>query len=47
MSGIPLDAVYGPEDGEFPGQYPYTRVPYASMYRSKQWTLRMLACFGT
>lgn len=47
MSGIPLDAVYGPEDGEFPGQYPYTRGPYASMYRSKQWTMRMFAGFGT
>ena len=31
MSGVPLDAVYGPDDGEFPGQYPYTRGPYASM----------------
>ena len=27
MSGIPLDGVYGPDDGEFPGQYPYTRGP--------------------
>ena len=27
MSGIPLDPVYGPDDGEFPGQYPYTRGP--------------------
>ncbi len=24
MSGVPLDAVYGPEDTEHPGQYPYT-----------------------
>lgn len=47
MSGIPLDAVYGPADGEFPGQYPYTRGPYASMYRSKLWTMRMFAGFGT
>jgi methylmalonyl-CoA mutase N-terminal domain/subunit len=47
MSGIPLDAVYGPEDGEFPGQYPYTRGPYASMYRSRIWTMRMFAGFGT
>ncbi len=35
MSGIPLEPVYGPDDGEFPGQYPYTRGPHASMYRSK------------
>jgi methylmalonyl-CoA mutase N-terminal domain/subunit len=47
MSGVPLDAVYGPDDGEFPGQYPYTRGPYASMYRSKLWTMRMFAGFGT
>jgi methylmalonyl-CoA mutase N-terminal domain/subunit len=47
MSGIPLDPVYGPDDGEFPGQYPYTRGPYASMYRSKLWTMRMFAGFGT
>jgi methylmalonyl-CoA mutase N-terminal domain/subunit len=47
MSGIPLDAVYGPDDGEFPGQYPFTRGPYASMYRSKLWTMRMFAGFGT
>jgi methylmalonyl-CoA mutase N-terminal domain/subunit len=47
MSGIPLDAVYGPDDGDFPGEYPYTRGPYASMYRSKLWTMRMFAGFGT
>ena len=47
MSGIELDGVYGPDDGEFPGQYPYTRGPYASMYRSKLWTMRMFAGFGT
>jgi methylmalonyl-CoA mutase N-terminal domain/subunit len=47
MSGIPLEPVYGPADGEFPGVYPYTRGPYASMYRSKLWTMRMFAGFGT
>ena len=47
MSGIPLEPVYGPADGDFPGQYPYTRGPYASMYRSKLWTMRMFAGFGT
>src|SRR4051812_14575636 len=47
MSGIPVDAVYGPNDGEHPGQYPYTRGPHASMYRSKLWTMRMFAGFGT
>ena len=47
MSGIPLEAVYGTDDGEFPGLFPYTRGPYASMYRSKLWTMRMFAGFGT
>src|SRR5215471_13287076 len=47
MSGVPLEPVYGPDDGEFPGQWPYTRGPYASMYRSKLWTMRMFAGFGT
>ncbi|HUF83203.1 MAG TPA: methylmalonyl-CoA mutase family protein, partial [Acidimicrobiia bacterium] len=47
MSGVPVEPVYGPDDGEFPGQWPYTRGPYASMYRSKLWTMRMFAGFGT
>jgi methylmalonyl-CoA mutase N-terminal domain/subunit len=47
MSGVPVEPVYGPDDGEFPGVEPYTRGPYASMYRSKLWTMRMFAGFGT
>ena len=47
MSGIPIEPVYGPDDGEFPGVFPYTRGPYASMYRSRLWTMRMFAGFGT
>ena len=47
MSGVPLEPVYGPDDAEFPGVYPYTRGPYASMYRSRLWTMRMFAGFGT
>ena len=49
MSGVPLEPVYGSADGsgEYPGVYPYTRGPYASMYRSKLWTMRMFAGFGT
>ena len=45
MSGIPVDPVYG--DDLFPGQYPYTRGIYPSMYRSRLWTMRMFAGFGT
>jgi methylmalonyl-CoA mutase N-terminal domain/subunit len=47
LSGIPLEPVYGPDDGELPGVYPFTRGPYASMYRSKLWTMRMFAGYGT
>jgi methylmalonyl-CoA mutase N-terminal domain/subunit len=47
MSGVPLDPVYGPDDGEFPGLFPYTRGVHASMYRSRLWTMRMFAGFGT
>src|SRR5437588_10701106 len=47
MSGVPLGPVYGPDGDPYPGQWPYTRGPYASMYRSKLWTMRMFAGFGT
>ncbi len=45
MSGIPVDGVYG--DAPYPGQYPYTRGIHASMYRSRLWTMRQFAGFGT
>ena len=47
MSGVPVAPVYGPAGGEQPGAYPFTRGPYPSMYRSKLWTMRMFAGFGT
>jgi methylmalonyl-CoA mutase N-terminal domain/subunit len=31
----------------FPGQYPYTRGVYPTMYRGQLWTMRMFAGFGT
>jgi methylmalonyl-CoA mutase, N-terminal domain len=45
MSGVPVDALYG--DPPYPGAYPYTRGVYPSMYRSRLWTMRMFAGFGT
>jgi len=45
MSGVPVDAVYG--DAPYPGQYPYTRGLHAAGYRSRLWTMRMFAGFGT
>jgi len=55
MSGKPIRASYGPDDvtGDFdekigePGQYPFTRGPYESMYRGRNWTMRQFAGFGT
>jgi methylmalonyl-CoA mutase N-terminal domain/subunit len=47
MSGVSLEPVYGPPEAELPGQFPYTRGPYASMYRSRLWTMRQFAGFGT
>lgn len=38
-------AVAGPK--ESPGEYPYTRGVYPTMYRSRLWTMRMYAGFGT
>jgi methylmalonyl-CoA mutase N-terminal domain/subunit len=55
LSGHPVKPLYGPEDapanpeeslGE-PGSYPFTRGPYASMYRGRLWTMRQFAGFGT
>jgi methylmalonyl-CoA mutase, N-terminal domain len=55
-SGTPFQALYGPKDlagfdadhalGE-PGQYPYTRGIYPSMYTTRPWTMRQYAGFGT
>ncbi len=45
MSGVPVEPIYG--DGPYPGQYPFTRGIYPSMYRSRMWTMRMFAGFGT
>ncbi len=35
------------EDIGFPGRYPFTRGPYPTMYRSRNWTMRQIAGFGT
>ena len=53
-SGIPLKRVYTAldtmsvplEDIGLPGQYPYTRGPYPTMYRARPWTIRQVAGFG-
>ncbi len=35
------------EDIGLPGQYPFTRGPYPTMYRGRFWTMRQIAGFGT
>ncbi|WP_375453940.1 methylmalonyl-CoA mutase family protein [uncultured Methylobacterium sp.] len=42
------DAAQTPlEDIGLPGRYPFTRGPYPTMYRSRTWTMRQIAGFGT
>ncbi|PZM93000.1 MAG: methylmalonyl-CoA mutase [Actinobacteria bacterium] len=54
-SGFPIKPVYGAEDlpeeldtrlGR-PGEYPYTRGVYPTMYTTRPWTMRQYAGFGT
>ncbi len=47
QSGLEVDPVYGVDNGEFPGVFPYTRGIHPAMYRSRLWTMRMFAGFGT
>ena len=55
-SEIPINRVYTPLDIEkldylkdlgFPGEYPFTRGVYPTMYRARLWTMRQYAGFGT
>jgi methylmalonyl-CoA mutase cobalamin-binding domain/chain len=51
----PVKRVYTPadvadvswDDIGLPGQYPFTRGPYPTMYRGRLWTMRQIAGFGT
>ncbi|HLI81591.1 MAG TPA: methylmalonyl-CoA mutase family protein [Candidatus Binataceae bacterium] len=54
ISDMEIDPLYTPDDvrGGYadklgnPGEYPYTRGPYGSMYRGRLWTMRQFAGFG-
>ena len=54
-SGIGVERLYGPEDTPvdydrdlgYPGEYPFTRGIYPTMYRGRLWTMRQYAGFGT
>ncbi|HEY1358980.1 MAG TPA: methylmalonyl-CoA mutase family protein [Thermoleophilaceae bacterium] len=53
ISGEPVEPLYTSEDLPdperigFPGEYPFTRGVYSSMYRGRLWTMRQFAGFGT
>jgi methylmalonyl-CoA mutase N-terminal domain/subunit len=56
VSSVPVAPLYTPEelngfdpdvDLGYPGQYPFTRGVHATMYRSRLWTMRQFAGFGT
>ncbi|CUT02023.1 acyl-CoA mutase large subunit family protein [Candidatus Chrysopegis kryptomonas] len=53
-SGIEIDRIYLPDESfdyvsklGFPGEYPFTRGVYPTMYRGRLWTMRQYAGFGT
>ncbi len=56
ISGQPVKALYTQDDLAdwdperdlgYPGEHPYTRGVYPSMYRGRLWTMRQFAGFGT
>src|SRR5215211_7805611 len=55
LGGFPVKRVYTAadvaetpiQDIGLPGRYPFTRGPYPTMYRSRPWTMRQIAGFGT
>ena len=56
LSGLPIERVYTNEDLPgwnpeevlgYPGEFPYTRGIYPSMYRGRLWTMRQYAGFGS
>ena len=56
VSSTPVGRLYTPldvadldylEDLGLPGEFPFTRGVHATMYRSRLWTMRMFAGFGT
>ena len=53
ISGVENEPLYGPDPGfdyerdlGAPGEFPFTRGVYASMYRGRLWTMRQFAGFG-
>ncbi len=56
LSNVPLERIYTPKELKAfqykknlgsPGEYPFTRGVYPTMYRGRVWTMRQFAGFGT
>src|SRR6478672_11072004 len=56
ISGVPINPLYTPADLPdfdyerdlgFPGEFPFTRGVHPTMYRSRYWTMRLFAGFGS
>ena len=53
LSGYVINPLYTPKNGDIdhniglPGQFPYTRGVHETMYRSRLWTMRQFAGFGS
>jgi len=56
LSGLPIDRLYTQDDLSasdpessigYPGEFPYTRGIYHTMYRGRLWTMRQYAGFGS
>jgi len=56
LSGLPLERLYGPDNTDaanaeerigYPGESPFTRGIYPTMYRGRLWTMRQYAGFGS
>ncbi len=46
LSGMGVEPAYGTDDGEWPGEFPFTRGLYPTGYRGRTWTIRQFAGFG-
>ncbi len=50
LSDMAIEPLYTPEEGrdaDFPGEFPFTRGVYPTMYRGRLWTMRQYAGFGS
>ena len=46
LSGLEVEPAYGTDEGEWPGEFPFTRGLHATGHRGRPWTIRQFAGFG-